>query len=76
MNSEETTALNNVGIRVRDPSKLTNDGMTTANSVFNELYYFQRTSSLIRPYYLQIGRKGLLHKYNGSHVLDLLMVYF
>ena len=52
-------ALNNVGIAVREPSKLFG-GSTSTN-----LYY---ESSIIRPFYLQLGRKGLLHTYNNSHV--------
>ena len=54
--------LNNVGMVVRDPSKLSKLSGTTRT-----LYYDQTSPPLKRNYFLQTGTSGLTHTYNGSH---------
>ena len=54
--------LNNVGMVVRDPAKLSKLNGTTRTP-----YYYQSSPFLKRNYYLQLGTSGLTHTYNGSH---------
>jgi hypothetical protein len=54
--------LNDVGMVVRDPSKLSKLNGTTLS-----LYYDQTDHGVKRNYYLQTGTSGLTHTYNGSH---------
>lgn len=53
--------LNNVGMVVRDPKNLSTIGGTALS------LYYNQSSTLKRPYYLQLGTSGLRHTYNGRH---------
>jgi hypothetical protein len=53
--------LNNIGMLVRQPQNLSKIGGTTLT------HYYNQSSSLKRPYYLQLGTSGLTHTYKGSH---------
>jgi len=55
------TGLNNIGILVKNPRKLSTIGGTATEFMYNQ------SSRLKRPYYLQIGTGGLIHTYGGKN---------
>ena len=53
--------LNNVGFLVREPKNLSSIGGSHTEHFYNQ------SSRLKRPYYLQLNTNGLTHTYKGSH---------